>query len=157
MRASAQLAAGAALMILALLYLAGARSFPKTEGEPGPGFWPSILGLVLLFLAAALMWEARGALRRPGPVDGQREGSGTLRALLVGGASAAYVALLYRVGFVVGTGLYAACLAAIFKPRRPLRWLGVAGATTLAIHLLFEVALGVRLPRGWWGWAWPPF
>lgn len=146
MQAQRQLLVAVGFLAVATLYLLGARSLPASPGEPGPGFFPTILGLALAALALVLAWEARGALGRAWRTGTPAERVIELRPVLAGVLTGAYVWLLYRVGFAVSTALYAASLAALLSPRQPWRWIAVAAVTTLAIRLLFEAALGVLLP-----------
>jgi hypothetical protein len=149
-------AAGTAgLALVALLALVqSARLDVGSITRPGPGFFPLVLGVALLVVAAALLasaWRTAPA-RRPEAGGAVTEspaasrGGGALIATLL--AFAVYVAVFERLGFLLATGGF---LAFLFGPVARYRWpvaLGGALAVTLAAHLVFDVWLQVRLPRG---------
>ncbi|MBK8065223.1 MAG: tripartite tricarboxylate transporter TctB family protein [Betaproteobacteria bacterium] len=125
----------------------------------GPGFYPRIvLGVTALFALLLVISDLRA----------QREGS---EAPAASGAPAPpppnytlvvfnfalfglYAAALPGLGFRVATFLYVAVSNAVLAPPRGLRgWarvLGLAAATALLTHLIFEGQLSVLLPRGRW-------
>lgn len=123
--------------------------------EPGPGFFPFLMALCLLALAAVLLvsslkkkgspwswtavskhWPGRGGLQRI-----------SLTVLFL----AVYVAALTCLGFPLTTFLF---MLFLFRFILPQKWGTVllgAGLTTGAAYVVFEVWLKGNLPAGFWG------
>ncbi len=142
--------AGAAFLALAMGAWVAGRGLPfGSARQPGPGFFP--LGLTLLLAALAVALLARG-LRRAGPDlrAAWADRAGRHRLLLMSGALLGYVATVETAGYLVTTtGLFVVLV----------RWVGGRGwVTTLVVsvlaaaasHALFARTLGVSLPAGIW-------
>ncbi len=141
-------AAGAALAALGLYVAAASREYPfGSIAEPGPGFLPFALGLML---AACGIVVAIGAFyvapTRPVPF------ADLPHALVVLGALAAAAVAIERIGFRATVAVMLLFFLLAIERRQPL----VAVALTLAFalgsfHLINDV-LRVPLPVGPWGW-----
>ena len=113
-------------------------------GQPGPGFFPFALGIVLAGLALAVL--VRTLQGRGGEAEtiflGHRD---VLVAML---AMAGLAAAFERVDSYVALGAFAAVLL-LFVARTAI-WRAVLGAALgmVAVWLFFGLALGVRLPGG---------
>ena len=150
---------GALLLALAAAYGLAAGTIGPGDGEPGPGFVPSVLAKLLAALAvwiiASGLRQARGtdddAPETPPAEAARPTGRGApVRSWLAALASVAYVALFQPLGFVPSTLAYAAALAGLFtRDRRYL--VTVPVGVTLALFVFFRLALGVRLPAGLFG------
>jgi hypothetical protein len=146
-------ASAGALALVALLTLwQSARLDVGSVSRPGPGLFPLVLAAALLTVSMALLAGAWRALRRqrsedgPPATPGASARPGVLLATLL--AFAVYVVVFERLGFLLATGGF---LAFLLGPIARYRWpvaLGAAVGATLATHVLFDVWLQVRLPRG---------
>lgn len=142
-------AAGAGGVVLALAYLAGARTYSwGTAAQPGPGLYPALVGLLLFVSATAVALEA---WRQPAELDpGWPIGSARMRVIAMLGPTAGYVALLPYFGHpVAGTLLTLAVLHVMGMRRWPAK-IAVALAIGLGSHYVFAKLLGVPLPTGIW-------
>jgi hypothetical protein len=141
---------GAVFLALALAVIGGARSLPVGRlSQPGPGFFPLGLALLLAALSAALL--LRG-LRRSGTdvaaLWPDRGGAG--RVALVAAALLGYVAVVDVAGYLLAT---AALFLVLIRALGGRSWTaaamaGVAGS--VGSYLLFARALRVTLPAGLW-------
>ncbi len=135
-----------ALALSAVFAIAQARRLEVgSVGQPGPGFFPLVLGAALLVVSVALLARAWRARAEPA-VPHEPVARGRLAATLA--ALAAYVLLFERAGFVLATlGMLAFLFGVLGRYRWPLA-AGVALGVTLAAWLLFDTWLHVRLPAG---------
>lgn len=117
------------------------------EFAPGGGFFPFWLGAILAGLALLLLVDT---FRRPGehegpsPFPSRQAGIAVVTGLLSVGL---YAVLLEVVGYVVDTFLVIFILLGVIEKESWWRTLIVAAIITLAFYLLFQVWLGVRLPK----------
>jgi len=101
-----------------------------------------------LFGAACLMLVQ--ALRgRSLTLPARLEGVDRARVLWVAALTGAYVIFVERVGFIAATAPYMFGFAVILGERRWLRLVLFAVVVPVATYLLFDTALHVPLPRGW--------
>jgi putative tricarboxylic transport membrane protein len=136
-----------ALALLALAALVLSRRLDVgSVTQPGPGFFPMVLGSALLLVAVIL---GAGAFRAPAATSGPAGDRIDLARLLITlGAFGAYVIAFEALGFVLATVLWLAFqLGAIARYRWPIA-LGAGAVIALISYLLFDTWLGVRLPPG---------
>jgi putative tricarboxylic transport membrane protein len=142
-------AAGAGGAVLALAYLIEAHRYSwGTPAQPGPGLYPTLVGMLVLVSAAAVALEAWR--RRPEPDPDWPVGPRRLRVIALLAATAGYVFLLPYLGHpVAGTLLTLAVLHTMGMRRWPAK-IGVALAIGIGSHYIFARLLGVPLPTGIW-------
>jgi putative tricarboxylic transport membrane protein len=113
---------------------------------PGPGFFPTWYGL--LMVALALLLVVRTLLRAEPAKAKKTDQSGTVLALSTWVAFAASVALMGYLGFLLSFALFTFFLVTVVFRRS----LATAGATAICIavafYVTFAVVLGVQLPTG---------
>jgi putative tricarboxylic transport membrane protein len=143
-----EIMAGVVLAALGIYIVVQARGWEYLGSDgPGPGFFPLWYGLAMAALALVLvlqnlMAKASAAARRP--VRWREMG----RVLLVWLGFALCVASLKWLGFAVGFGLFVLFIVAAMYRRPWPAALAVAVGCAGGFHLLFSVALNVRLPAG---------
>lgn len=143
--------AGAALLALGVGCSVGAlRSYAYWgDSGPGPAFLPFWVGVVMALLAALLLV---GSVRSRDPGAGWLpRGDGLRRLGAVLAATVALVALLDRIGMVVGTVLFLAVLIRVLDGSRWLRAIAVAAAVAGVNHLIFVRWLKLPMPVGVFG------
>lgn len=139
-----RIVAGVVVLLAAYVIRESLRMPLGRTDQPGPGFYPLVLGLLLC--AAGLILLLQLLLQ---PLDrkaytqiGGRDVFAIVLALMI-------AALLFeRLGFIVTVGLF---LFALLRVLSPLGWIksGVAGVTTAIIaSIFFQKILGVPLPTG---------
>jgi putative tricarboxylic transport membrane protein len=115
---------------------------------PGPGFFPTWYGLVMIGLALALIITT--ALK-PKPKEALREPAGTGRALVAWLAFAACVAVMGVLGFLISFALFTFFVVAFIFQRPLVTAALTAVGTVAAFYLTFPILLSVPLPTGWFG------
>lgn len=116
--------------------------------QPGPGFLPFWVGVLLALLSAILWFEA--SFRKPAAEPVRfLSGEGKWPYVVAAGvALLIYTFLLEPLGFVISTFLLLIFLFRVIGKQK--WWVGVTGSilVTFFTHLIFRVALKVQLPRG---------
>ncbi len=116
--------------------------------QPGPGFLPFWVGVILALLSAVLWFQA--GVRKPG-VEPVRflSGEGKWPYVVAAGVGLlTYTFLLEPLGFIISTFFLLIFLFRVIGKQK--WWVGVTGSilVTFFTHLIFKVALKVQLPRG---------
>ena len=124
-------------------------------GQPGPGFFPMIVGAILILTAAACLVQAlmtrRSAGSAPeGPDEGvhargNRQVSKTWLLLIF---LVLYILALQPVGFPIALTVFLMASIWVFGYRKWLPVAGIAVALTVISYLTFIVWLKVPLPLG---------
>jgi putative tricarboxylic transport membrane protein len=121
------------------------------EGVPGPGFFPSVLAIVLAVVGGLLVFTrlrrpegAFGDFTRPSRAHAQRS-LGLWIAILVA------VLLVAVVGFLVAMVFLVAALLVGIERRRGLATIATIVVTPALAYLLFAQLLQVPLPAGLFG------
>jgi len=124
-------------------------------GQPGPGFFPVIVGTVLVLTAAACLIQAVLIRRSDGstmkgdekeaPASGNRQ---VIRIWLLVGFLILYAFALQPVGFPIALTLFLVAAIWVFGYRKWLPALGIAAALTVISYMTFVVWLKVPLPLG---------
>jgi putative tricarboxylic transport membrane protein len=137
---------GAILLALGGAIAVEARRIPDPGADViGPAAFPFVLGLMVAACGAALCVKAAGAgsAAREAPSPGRWLVLGAILALLV-----AYTDGLGRLGFLPTTALFVTLCLALLGKRGPVRLMAAGVAVSLAIFVIFGLALGVDLPKG---------
>lgn len=151
---------GIMFMVAGLAFAVGAREYPMGDGSKmGPGYFPFVLGIILVVLGALVTYFAI----RSGPDGGDKIGriawkplfyviaANVVFGICIGGLKIGGTTLVPSLGLIVG--IYALVFIASradnqykFKPT-------LISATVLAIgcYLVFPVLLKLQLP------VWPSF
>ncbi len=119
-----------------------------TLAQPGPGFYPTLIGILLGvgFLGTGI----EAAITGPAGKAGWPRGISLGRVLAIAAGGLGYVFLLPRVGHPIAGGLVTlVVLQAMNLPSWPLK-IGLSAANGCGSFLLFSTVLGVPLPLGPW-------
>jgi hypothetical protein len=137
--------------LLAVLFVAGGYtwaafaelSYLSSAGRLGPGFFPRIIGTLIVAMCLASLWlDARRAAPPEGP-------SPFLRVTVVVAAlSAALVAAMHLVGGLLAMIAFMAAALWTLNRGRPLQNALIAVLLPLALYLMFRVWLNASMPRG---------
>jgi putative tricarboxylic transport membrane protein len=124
-------------------------------GQPGPGFFPMIVGAILVLTAAACLVQALMAMRSgssaPKAADGEEAGRGHRqihKAWLLLGFLALYVLALQPIGFPIALTVFLVASIRVFGYRKWLPTVGIAAALTVVSYLTFVTWLKVPIPLG---------
>ena len=125
---------------LAALWIAKSATLPLWQGfAPDSGFLPLIYGVLLLFLAAAVLVQLLTTKEK-------RPGEAIRKPLVVLGALVAAVAALPFAGFAFSVFALLLFLYAALERLPLVTSAVVSGATTGVLYLVFKTWLGVPLP-----------
>lgn len=140
--------AGLLFMVFGAAFMGGAASLGMgTAARMGPGYFPVVLGGVLIGLGALI--GVNGLASAP---DDEPVGTFHVKpALLVFGGVAAFACLLRTAGFVIAV-LATVLLSSLASPeRRPKESLVSAVVLCLVCLAIFVYGLNLQFP------VWPPF
>jgi putative tricarboxylic transport membrane protein len=114
-----------------------------TFREPGSGFLPFYVGLVLCALSVVLVYRGWGVRESQKPHS--RRAIFALASLFV------YSLVLETLGFVVATFFLVGVLFHLGQPRRWWLLIGMSALVTFLAYLVFGTLLHVYFPRGFLG------
>lgn len=118
---------------------------------PGSGFLPFWLGVLMAVLALILLFTAWRRTSDPEEGSPFPGGKPLLRVFAVMAGLGVYISLLEVLGFVLNTFLFVSYLmGAVERERLPMTAL-TAFLTTAGLYLIFQVLLGITLPRNMFG------
>ncbi len=134
-------------LLLGLAYLWIAFGYERgTLNQPGPGFYPQFVGLLLVIASiGALCTEVSHPARRE-PVLPRGRDLGRVIAVTAG--SVAYVALLNVAGHLLSSVLVVFIVLHTMGMKSWPMKIGVTIAIAVGSYYLFDVVLMVSLPRG---------
>lgn len=117
--------------------------------EPGTGFMPFVMGLVMILLAVSLLLEAAFTLKK-GPLHKISPWSEVHweRVVYITILLLAYSFLLPKLGYLIATFLV---MVFLLKSGEPVKWPAaiLVGALTSGLsYLIFGIWLNVSFPRG---------
>jgi putative tricarboxylic transport membrane protein len=106
-------------------------------------------GVALCLLGAALRLLYLTLKGRAFFLESRLKGADRTRVLWVAALTGAYVIFVERLGFIATTAPYMFGFALVLGERRWMRLALFAVVVPVATYLLFDTALNVPLPRGW--------
>ena len=143
---------GIIVLIFSLAVMEGSRRLPPSATfGPGAGFLPFWLGVLMAILSLLLIGQAS---RQPGTAMSKAVFLNRPALIPVGaaiGSLAAYILVLERLGFLLGTGLLTAFLLGVVEREKWLTTVLVAVLNSVGLYVVFHVLLGVSLPRNMFG------
>ncbi|MDN5852664.1 MAG: tripartite tricarboxylate transporter TctB family protein, partial [Actinomycetia bacterium] len=122
------------------------------SSRPGPGFFPLLVGIVLMLAAGLhLVTLVLRQLRVPADAGAGRP---SVHAGLMLTALAVYLVTLPLLGHLLAATIMSAAVLKLLGKRRTWVILAIAVAIGLLSDLLFTVVLGIALPEGPLGLGW---
>lgn len=113
---------------------------------PGPGFWPFLLGMGLIVVAALIAGDTllhAASYREQQVTLALPENFGVYRMMAVTGV---YIALIFAAGFYIATFLFLAAAMRLLGERRIGRILTVTVLFLAFVYVLFGMLLHISLP-----------
>ena len=144
------------ILLVAVIYEVMALRMPRGNiTYPGPGFYPSMVGVFLLFTSGGfVLWtllKGKAPMPAAGPGEVDRVDSKTnqrSKTLLLIALLLFYVLTLNSLGFLLAISIFMILSIRIFGYRRWLPSLGITIAIVAISYLSFVVWLKVPLPQG---------
>ncbi len=137
----------AVFALLGISFILLSRNFPVDlgTGDPGSGFWPSTLGLILVFLAVLLVGESffSKQVREKELVllsEAQK------KVYMVMGLAAVFCISTYLLGFVFSSFMFTYVLMSILGITNRKEKLITAFSIIVVIYIIFSVLLNTELP-----------
>lgn len=150
--------------LLSVYVIYDSASFPASEsGSIGSGYWPALLGWLLLFLSLGLFLEtmvhriiARRRSRSDAAQDAQSEtpspfafkSRGMVRVYLLCGAFLAFSVVMHCLNFSIASIVFVPLCMIILGEKRPLMVIAVTIGVPIVVYVIFEKVLGIPLPVG---------
>ncbi len=120
--------------------------------SPGPGFITFGAGAILTILSISLWISGRRSQGGVQRLQSLWEGRQTGKAVYIVGLLVAYMLLLGSLGFLIATFLLLVLLFRIQASYSLKTIILLSAAATLFSMIVFDVWLGVQLPRGFMGY-----
>ncbi len=138
---------GIALVLLGLVVAWERRVLPLgTHHRPGPGYFPLLMGLLLIILGTLLLLQGKSSPRFRSIVWAEAP-----HAIAILACSVFVTLFLERIGYRIAMVLCLAFLFGVMERLRPWLALALTLGLSLGTFWLFDTLLRVPLPRGAWG------
>ena len=119
-----------------------------TSDGPGAGFFPRWYGIAIIVLSLVLVVRS---LRNVIPAVASASPASHVRALACWAALVACILLSKPIGFFASFALLSWFVGTVLFAQRQRTAVPLALGAAIVFWLVFDVALGVALPRGPWG------
>ena len=118
--------------------------------DPGPGFFPFCIGLVMLGLSLAALFQSMGKKEKTEKTS-QKESIRWWNIVIITAAIIAYALTLETIGFVINTFLFVGLLLKVVEPQ-PWKVAVIGGLiAAVSANLLFNVIFQSQIPSGIFG------
>lgn len=118
-----------------------------TINDPGPGFFPFSVGLVMLGLSLAALFQSM-AQKRKAEKTPRQEPFRWWNIVIILGAILAYALSIETIGFLINTFLFICLMLKVVEPQ-PWKTAILGGLiTTIAANLVFNVIFRAQIPSG---------
>lgn len=135
---------------LGIIFFTGGMKYKLSHfGSPGAGFFPFLFGLVLIGFSISLLIVSITEFKMPSEKFFPQK-DGLRKILMAVGALLVYILVLPHTGFLFITFFFILFLLRFIEPANWTSTLLAAFLTTVISFVLFELWLGVQLPRGFW-------
>jgi len=118
--------------------------------DPGPGFFPFCIGLVMLGLSLTALFQSMGKKEKTEKTS-QEESTRWWNIVIITAAIIAYALTLQTIGFVINTFLFVGLLLKVVEPQ-PWKVAVIGGLiAAVSANLLFNVIFQSQIPSGIFG------
>jgi putative tricarboxylic transport membrane protein len=139
---------GIIVLIFSVTVIEGSRRMPPSGTfGPGAGFLPFWLGVAMAILSIILLVNATRAPVQASDRAPFPKGRAVVAILETAGALAAFILLLETLGFLVSIALLTAFLLRVVEREGWLTTVMVAVANSAGLYVIFQMLLGVSLPK----------
>ncbi|HEY9088880.1 MAG TPA: tripartite tricarboxylate transporter TctB family protein [Anaerolineaceae bacterium] len=136
------------LLAFAAYMIAESLSMPiQSQYGPGPGLFPLGLGMILAVLSIALFWDGVNPKVKDKPSKFQNK-RGLLSSSLVVVGLVGYALLINWLGYLLTTFFLVLFLMGVVARDNLKTTFITALSVTILLFLIFNVGLGVHLPKG---------
>ena len=143
---------GIVMLIFSLaIIVESSRMPPSATFGPGVGFLPFWLGVLMAILSILLYakaWRQRVPPNAPKVFPGPKA---LITLLITVAGLTAYILLIEVLGFILGTAFLTAFLLGVVEREKWLTTVLVAVLNSGALFVIFQILLGVTLPKNMFG------
>lgn len=134
--------------ILGIVMVTISKQFPIVlgEGDPGSGFWPTILGYLLILLAILLILTNMFGKSENKAKEIILSTPANKQVYIFMIAIVAYCILLYFLGFFIASFFFIPCAMYLMGVRDKKMMLLTSTITLVSIYIIFQVILEITLP-----------
>ncbi len=119
---------------------------------PGPGFITFLAGAILTLLSLVLFISSTKSKRSGQSLRSLWEGRQTGKAFYILGLLVAYMFLMTPLGFLLSTFLLLIFLFRVQATYSVMKVIFLSAGSTIVSMIIFDLWLGVQLPRGFMGY-----
>ena len=132
-------------IILGLYVIVAASQFPEgADGVPGPGFFPVILGIMIILLSVLQLFNTR----KDKDDDTKFMNEGTKRVLISCAVIIGYLVGMEVLGFIISTPIFLFSIMWYFSVRKVSTLISIPLVSTGILYFVFLKFLSVSLPTG---------
>ncbi len=118
--------------------------------RPGPGFFPFSVGLVMVCLSLAALFQSIGK-RNDTEKTARQEPLRWWNIVIILAATLAYALTIETIGFLVNTFLFVCLMLKVIEPQTWKKSILVGLITAVAANLVFNVIFRAQIPSGIFG------
>lgn len=121
---------------------------PGSNGALGPGFFPRVLAVLVIFLSVLELIGSRKAEIPEEQIEVTLFKKENVRVWIAIAGVILYIWCLKIIGFRLMTPIYLFAMLLYFKVKNKAVLIGVPFGITILLHYVFTVLLHVQLPHG---------
>lgn len=115
-------------------------------GDPGAGFWPMILGVLIILLSIILLLSSMANKSRLEEKTFTIATDANKRVYLIMGVVTVFCVILYIMGFYIAAALFVPAVMYLLEVRNLKKIIVTTVLTLLAIYVVFGILLQITLP-----------
>lgn len=134
------------LVGLGIVVMSSSLKIQIGDGDPGAGFWPMLLGALIIIFAVGL---AISTLKNKKMLEEKTFTISTpanMRVYILFGVIVLFCVILYFLGFYIGALLFIPAVMYLLKVRSVKKIVLTTVITLAAVYVLFGVLLNISLP-----------
>lgn len=115
---------------------------------PGPGFWPRMLGVLLIVVSSLLLLTTLFSKKEVAAHLLDFKSKGLQQVVKLFGVMVLFGMGLNYVGFILSSLIFVVLVMWVMGVRSPLKLTITSLSITTSIYVIFAVALGLIIPKG---------
>jgi membrane protease YdiL (CAAX protease family) len=129
-----------------IIYLAAGLPLSTGTGDPGAGFWPSMLGVLLIILAIILTITTLVKRKDLEKIPVILNQVANRRVYIMMGVIVAFLFVMKFLGFYIAAFVFIPTTMLVMGERSKKKMLLVSVLTLAAIYIVFELVLKTKMP-----------
>lgn len=116
------------------------------QGDPGPGFWPMILGIILVCLSIVLAITTIKDKKKLEENVFTLTLPANIRVYIMMAITILFCVILYIFGFFIAAAIFIVLVMSVLEVKDKKKIALVTALTLLGIYVIFHVLLNISLP-----------